>query len=261
MKKHYGQITKTYMRVTFIAALLLIIGGISVYITNSASVTMAEIAASVEIAAGIILFILIIILKNRRKDSISNYLNIIAKNSNSISANLMGSFPIPVVVAHIDGSIFWYNEKFSELFFNQDLFDTKIGAVISDIKWGEILKSASQYEKRIRLGDMKYLFIANTIKNRHITSSEDEDKVSVYIYLIDKTAETELKKMYDNDKTDIAIINIDNYEDVLQRVNDNEQQYILSRIRQFVNEWAMEGNALLKNTDRDRYYEIGRAHV
>lgn len=254
MKKHYGQITKTYMRVTFIAALLLIIGGISVYITNSASVTMAEIAASVEIAAGIILFILIIILKNRRKDSISNYLNIIAKNSNSISANLMGSFPIPVVVAHIDGSIFWYNEKFSELFFNQDLFDTKIGAVISDIKWGEILKSASQYEKRIRLGDMKYLFIANTIKNRHITSSEDEDKVSVYIYLIDKTAETELKKMYDNDKTDIAIINIDNYEDVLQRVNDNEQQYILSRIRQFVNEWAMEGNALLKNTDRDRYY-------
>ena len=60
--------------------------------------------------------------------------------------------------------------------------------------------------------------------------------------------------MYNNEKTDIAIINIDNYDDVLQRVNDNEQQQILSQIRQCVNEWAAEGNALVKNTDRDRYY-------
>lgn len=84
--------------------------------------------------------------------------------------------------------------------FNKDLFDTKLENSISDIKWGEILKSASHYEKRIRIDDKRYLLIANTIRNRNISISEDEDKVSVYIYLIDRTVEYELKRKYVNEK-------------------------------------------------------------
>lgn len=248
MKKRYSQIIKTYSKTALISALLLIIGGIFFCIAQSKIVGLAE------IAAGIAVLITVTVIQNSRRDSVNKFLNILAKSSNSVSANLMGSFPIPVVVTHIDGSIQWYNERFSEMFSNKDLFDTKIETIISDIKWGEILKTASDYEKRIQLGEKKYLFVANTIKNKHTASADSEDKVSVYIYLIDKTAEVELKKMYNNDKTDIAIINIDNYDDVLQRVNDNEQQQILSQIRQCVNEWAAEGNALMKNTDRDRYY-------
>jgi c-di-AMP phosphodiesterase-like protein len=87
-----------------------------------------------------------------------------------------------------------------------------------------------------------------------VLNSDDENKVSVYVYLIDRTAEVELKKKYNNEKTDIAIINIDNYDDIIQRVNDNEQQQIITQIRQCVNEWAFEGDALVKATDRDRYY-------
>ncbi|MDY3972385.1 MAG: DHH family phosphoesterase [Clostridia bacterium] len=248
MKKHYGQITKTYTKAALISALLLIIGGIIFCITRSSFAGIAE------IAAGAMIFIAVSVIQSRRKDSVNQFLNTLGKNSNSISANIMGSFPIPVVVTHIDGAIHWYNEKFSEMFSNKDLFDIKIEAVISDIKWGEILKTVSDYKKHIQLGEKNYLLIANTIKNKYAYSIDKEDKVSVYIYLIDKTAEFKLNKMYNNEKTDIAIINIDNYDDVLQRVNDNEQQQILSQIRQCVNEWAAEGNALVKNTDRDRYY-------
>ena len=40
----------------------------------------------------------------------------------------------------------------------------------------------------------------------------------------------------------------------MQRVNDNEQQQILAQIRKCINEWVDESNALLKVTDRDRFY-------
>ncbi len=248
MKKYYGQITKTYLKITFFSALILICSGIIVYLTD------IPIFGLIEIIIGAVILITVAVLANKRKEYTNNYLNILAKSSNSISANLMGSFPIPVIVAHIDGSIYWYNEKFSELFFNKDLFGAKTDSVIPDIKWGEVLKSASYYEKNIKIGDNRYCLIANTIRNRNVSSAEDEDKVTVYIYLIDKTAETNLRKMYNNDKTDIAIINIDNYDDVLQRVNDSEQQHILIQIRRCVNEWAAESNSLVKSTDRDRYY-------
>ncbi|MCH5210951.1 MAG: DHH family phosphoesterase [Oscillospiraceae bacterium] len=245
MKKNYGQITKTYTRAAFISALLLIAGGVFALFDYN------RIAGFAEISAGIVIFILLVVIGQRRKDSISKYLDIIAKNTNVISSNLMGSFPIPVVVTHIDGSIHWYNEMFSEMFSNKDLFDMKIETVITGIKWGEVLKTPSNYEKHIRIGEKKYSLIANTIQNNE---ADTDDRLSVYIYLIDKTMEAELQQMYENEKTDVAIINIDNYEDVLQRVTDIEQQHILSQIRICVNEWAAQGRALLKNTDRDRYY-------
>lgn len=248
MRKHYGQVVKTCIKIVFASALLLIICGVLAYAKNGKAVAIFE------IIAGMMALCAVIFMRKKRNESVNNFLEIMAKSSNSISANIMDSFPIPIVVAHIDGSICWYNEKFSELFFNKDLFDTKLENSISDIKWGEILKSASYYEKRIRIDDKRYLLIANTIRNRNISISEDEDKVSVYIYLIDRTVEYELKRKYDNEKTDVAIINIDNYDDVLQRVNDNEQQQILSKIRKCVNEWVDESNALLKVTDRDRFY-------
>lgn len=249
MKKHYGQITKIYARAALICALLLITSGILLYLTDRTMIISAA-----ETAAGIVMLISVITLRAKRKEIINSFLGTVSRNSASLSANLMSSFPIPVAVSHIDGTISWCNGHFAELFDNRDLTEIKIETILPDIKWGDILKSPAQYEKRIQAGDKKFLLIANTIKSKFVNSSEEEDKLSVYIYLADKTGEEELRRMYNDDKTDIAVINVDNYEDVLQRVNDTEQQLILSRIRQCVNEWASEGNALVKNTDRDRYY-------
>lgn len=249
MKKYYGHIIKTYIILAFISAVLMVVGGITFCLTKN------TIAGVVQIILGAIILIFLEILKKKRKDNISNFLNIVAKNSGAITSNVVGSLPIPVAVVHIDGSVNWYNESFSGLFLNKDLFDSKIESIIPSIKWGEVLKSAAHYEKRIKIEDKKFLLIAKTLKERNTSiTNEDEDKVSVYIYLIDRTNEVELKKRYNNEKTDIAIINIDNYDDVLQRVNDNEQQHIISQIRRCVNEWAQVSNALVKNTDRDRYY-------
>lgn len=247
MRKYYGQITKSYTKAAVISALLLIIGAVLFFVTKN------EIVILLEAVSGAGIFGTVLLLNRRRRESVNKFLAMMAKNSNSVSSNVMGSVPIPVVVTHIDGSVFWYNEKFSELFSNKDLFGISVETIIYDLKWSDVLKSASFYEKQVKVGENKYSLLAHTIQNK-TSGISDEDKVSVYIYLIDMTAETELREMYENDKTDIAIINIDNYDDVLQRVNDNDQQHIISQIRRCVNEWGEEGSALVKSVDRDRYY-------
>lgn len=247
MRKYYGQITKSYTKAAVISALLLIIGAVLFFVTKN------EIVILLEAVSGAGIFGTVLLLNRRRRESVNNFLAMMAKTSNSVSSNVMGSVPIPVVVTHIDGSVFWYNEKFSELFSNKDLFGISVETIIYDLKWSDVLKSASFYEKQVKVGENKYSLIAHTIQNK-TSGISDEDKISVYIYLIDMTSETELREMYENDKTDIAIINIDNYDDVLQRVNDNDQQHIISQIRRCVNEWGEEGSALVKSVDRDRYY-------
>lgn len=247
MKRHYGQITKSYTKTAIISALLLVIGAVLFFVTES------KIVIASEAVLGAAIMLTVLILNRRRRESVNGFLSLMAKNSNAVSSNVMASVPMPVVVAHIDGSVFWYNERFSQLFSNKDLFGISIESIITDIKWGDVLKSTVSYKKRVRINERDYLLIANTIQNK-ASAVINEDKVSVYIYLIDMTAEIELRQMYDNDKTDIAIINIDNYDDVLQRVNDNEQQQVLTQIRHCINKWGEDGNALVKNVDRDRYY-------
>ena len=112
MRKHYGQVVKTCIKIAFASALLLIISGVLSYVIKG------KVIAILEIIAGIIAFSAVIFIRNKRNESVNNFLEIMAKSSNSISANIMDSFPIPIVVVHIDGSICWYNGKFSELFFN-----------------------------------------------------------------------------------------------------------------------------------------------
>ena len=250
MSNHYGKLTTAYASAAYISAALLIAGGISVVFIPNAYIGAAE------MAAGVVIFLLMLILRGYRRNIINSYLNHIEKSSGVMASNPMNALPVPAAACHIDGTVKWYNEMFADVFGNDDLYETKIEDVIPAVKWGTILKTPSIYQKQIKIDDKSFLFAASAVKSKQQSVSRDEDKVSVYIYLIDKTTENEIQAKYDNERTDVAIINIDNYDDVLQRVNDSERQQILSHIRQCVSEWAAESDAIVKSTDRDRYYVL-----
>lgn len=248
MKKHYGKMTISYARAAYISAVLLVLGGIWLTLNRSGYIGLLE------IAAGLAVFAAVFVLNRIKANAVKSYLSLLEANADSISSNLISALPVSAAVCHVDGTIRWYNDEFAAIFGNADLYETNIENTITEIKWNMLLKKPAAYEKQIKIDGNVYQFLARTIKNKNVSGMADEDKVSVYIYLINKTAETELREMYENEKTDVAIINIDNYDDVLQRVNDSEQQQVLSHIWQCVKEWADKSNGLVKSTDRDRYY-------
>lgn len=248
MKKSYGQIVRYYSVLSLVSAVLLVVIGILCFASEK------RVAGIAGIAVGLIVGVCVLLIRLRRKKQITEFLRIITDENDPVSVNIMASFPIPMVVAHIDGSINWYNERFSELFLNKNLFGIMIESIIPDLRWSTVLKEGNEINRKIKLYDKQYNIQGRVIKDRDVTSGESEEKFSVYLYFIDKTAENNIITMYENEKTDIAVINIDNYDEVLQRVNDNEQQMITSNIRALINSWAAESNAVVKKTDRDRYF-------
>lgn len=247
MKKRYGQIIGYYSALAYTAAGFLVAGGaLCLWLDNRT-------AAAVVAAAGIITGGCVAFMRLKRRKKIAEFLSMISEENDSVSVNAMSSLPIPMIVAHIDGSIRWYNECFSALIDNKDLFGKMIESIIPDIRWGSVLKDANNIDRNISLGGKQYRILGKTIKDR-IEISTEEDKYSVYMYFIDKTAENEITALYENEKTDIAVINIDNYDEVLQRVNDNEQQILNSKTRGLISAWANEANAVVKKIDRDRYF-------
>lgn len=248
MKKRYGHIVRYYGALASVSSILLVLIGAMCFAVEK------NIAGISGIAAGIILLICAIVLRVKRKKQITEFLHTVLEENDSVAVNVMASFPIPMVVAHIDGSVRWYNERFSELFANKNLFGTMLEGIVPELRWSTILKDGNNISREIKINKNEYNVKGYMIKDHDAGGSDPEDRYSVYLYFIDKTAEHDIKALYENERTDIAVINIDNYDEVLQRVNDNEQQMIASNIRNLINVWAGESNALVKKTDRDRYF-------
>ena len=248
MGKRYGQTMRLFSTMSIVLSVLLLFSGVVCVFIDRVYAGLAD------IVIGFVATVFFIILAYRRKAVISDYVRILGKENNPVSSNIMSSFPIPMVVAHIDGSIRWYNGKFSELMDNEDMFERMIEKIVPGIKWSNVLKNASNIDMELEIRSKKYRVIGNMLKDRSQSAVLEEDKSSIYLYFVDKTAEAELRDIYENEKTDVAVVNIDNYEEVFRRVNDSEEEQIGSQIRRYINEWSKTGNAIVKNTDRDRYF-------
>lgn len=248
MNKRYGQTMRFLTAVSLVLAVITIAGGVLCMFSDF---RYAGIVQTVIGAAAAVYFI---VRMRRRRAVMSDYARILGSENNPVSSNIMASFPIPMVVAYIDGSVRWYNGRFSELMDNEDMFERMLEKLVPGIKWSNILKNASNIDMELTIRGRQYRIIGNMLKDRSQTAVADEDKSSIYLYFLDETTEKELQTLYENEKTDVAVVNIDNYEEVFRRVDDSDEDQITSQIRRCLNEWAKTGNAILKNTDRDRYF-------
>ena len=124
MVKRYGQTMRSLINICLVFSILLLASGIYYIFKNEL------IVGAIEAAVGFFVAVYFIIFSRKRKTSVNNYVRLLGKDNNPVSSNILMSFPIPMVVAHIDGSIRWYNGEFSELMDNVDMFEQMVEKII-----------------------------------------------------------------------------------------------------------------------------------
>lgn len=189
----------------------------------------------------------------RRRKNVDKYIKQLYDDDRVSSGGVFSSFPIPICILHIDGNIIWANDDMTQIVGKEDLYNVSIENLIPAVKWGEILKSTKGIDKRVRIEDRIYNMRGQIIKN-----SDDTDKpdYAVYLFFIDKTVEERIVSLYNKERPDIAIINIDNYDYLTQKTTDSENQTIFYQLNRYVNEWVKESDGIVKKLDRDRYFVL-----
>src|SRR5699024_1063901 len=81
------------------------------------------------------------------------------------------------------------------------------------------------------------------------------------IYVFDRTSEIEIQTMYENDQTIIAIIYLDNYDEITQNMEDTLKSQLNSRVTAALNKWALQYGLYLKRTSQDRFLAVGTQEV
>ena len=194
---------------------------------------------------------------NKRRSEISEQLQDLTLTVDSAAKSSLINAPFPLLILETDGNVVWRSSKFITEFANIDI-NNYISDLIIDIK-SEIEKSKDTKRKSIiknvEIGKRQYKVQAEFAK----TKKSERKKVAEYmliLYFIDETEKYELKKENENKNTCVGIIMVDNYEEVMQRVDTEQKTQLMAKVESTIYDWVNETKGILVKEERDTYVYI-----
>ena len=249
MDKHYGHAPQAWCMMSCISSAVMI--AVGVILTYMYTLWLPVLL----VVVGAIILIISVFFLNKRRIMMNEFLRMVAEAEDGIASGILSAFPVPLMAANIDGSIRWHNEQFGELMGKNNLIGAQAGNVINGLKWGDVLKTKDFFSKDILINDKRYELTGRLVKES-VPDQDGKEIYSVYLYFYDESEYDRIKKLYEDEKTDIAVVCIDNYDEVMQRMDDDEEERVVSKIRKCLNAWAQQGGAVIKRQDNDRYCVI-----
>ncbi len=238
--------TKVYLAIIAIALILLCIN-VTTYIIPSIILYFA-----------IILYTVVVY--NKRKSEISSYINELTISMDSAAKNTLINSPFPLIILETDGNVIWRSSKFNREFANVGI-NNYIDEITKEIKMDIDNNNIPTVDKEVDIDEKTYHVIGDYVKIKQ----KDKRKTSKYmtiLYFIDITETKELLNKYNNSKTCVGIIMIDNYEEIIQRIAAEEKPQVMAEIEKTLYDWAIKSEGIMIKTERDTFvYVFEQKHL
>ncbi len=206
------------------------------------------------ILAYIAIFVYTIWSNNKRKTEISEHINELTVSVDKAAQSTIINSPFPLVVLETNGNIIWKSSNFIKEFANIDT-GTTLTDVIKELKL-KIENSQNtnniSISESMKIGEKNYKVIAEYTKLREKEHKNSSEYMAT-VYFLDETNYVKLLEEYTNSRTCIGIIVLDNYEELMQRVTEEEKLKITSNAEKNIYSWVNEYDGLLVKSERDTY--------
>ncbi|WP_227936913.1 DHH family phosphoesterase [Alkalihalobacillus deserti] len=146
--------------------------------------------------------------------------------------------PIGIILFNEEHVIQWGNPYISSFIAN-DVIGKNLEEVSKELD--ELIES-DETSKTIQIGRFTY----------HVTLELDER----LIYFQDITENEETKERYEEAQTVIALIYLDNYDEVTQGMEDQVRSRLMSQVTLALNNWANDNEIFLRRTASDRFMAV-----
>ncbi|MCY9377019.1 cyclic-di-AMP phosphodiesterase GdpP [Bacillus sp. T17B1] len=108
--------------------------------------------------------------------------------------------------------------------------------------------------------------IKQEVESETVTLNDRKFKVVIkrderLLYFFDVTEQVQIEKQYENERTVLAYIFLDNYDDVTQGLDDQTRSTMNSQVTSLLNAWAQEYGIFLKRTSSERFIAVLNEHI
>lgn len=181
--------------------------------------------------------------KNTFVKELEEYISTLSYRVNKAGEEAVTKMPIGMLLYNEEKIIQWVNPMVTT-FIEQEC----IGEPLSKID-EELVQAIETEQKELSIQIGENVFRAVIRREERL------------IYFFDITEETHVKKLYEKEQTVIAIIYLDNYDEVTQGLEDQIRSKLLSQVTSVLNHWSKQNGIFLRRTSSDRFLAIFRQEV
>lgn len=204
----------------------------------------------------VIIFLIIVYsgwVSSKKKTEIQNHIEDLTSDVSTASRENLVNTPIPLVLMETNGSIIWRSKKFTEEFQSTDIA-TYLNPIVKEIKV-DIEKNENaniEIVKQFNINNRVYKVYGSVVKTKKKDKKKSKEYV-VSLYFIDTTNYNELFDEYNNSKTCIGTVMIDNYDEIVQRILPEQKTELLAKVEKEIIEWITKTGGLIIKTERDYF--------
>lgn len=200
---------------------------------------------------------------NKRKAEISEHIQELTINVDSAAKNTLINSPFPLIITETDGNIIWKSSKFVSEFENVEIENT-LNQLMQEIKIEIEEKIANQDSNRTKdrtiqkeqvIDNKHYKIVGEYVKSKQ-NERKKQTEYMVLLYFIDNTEYVKAIKKYNDAQTCIGIIMIDNYEEMIQRIQTEDRPEVIAKIEKSIYDWAIESKGIVIKSDRDTFVYV-----
>ncbi|MBR3024318.1 MAG: hypothetical protein IKH71_07700, partial [Oscillospiraceae bacterium] len=190
----------------------------------------------------LLLIFLVISQVIRMKQNIYKYFSRIERRLDQVKCYCLYNSPEPIAITDRTGKILWYNNTFYENI--SDRTDA----------YGMNICESLLIDQNC-LADQKEFTIEYAEKQYRVKCVESRDyRIDFEIlFFRDDTDYLNLCREYNDKKPTVALIVIDNYEEVFQNTKESERSKVLSNLEQALENFTSGQNSLIQRCSKDRF--------
>lgn len=220
---------------------------IAVSVISALVVLFIDITAfAVTSVAAVVCAVIAIIESIRVKKKLSRYIEFISKELTGTSSKALRDTTIPIIVATASDEIIWYNPAFSATF---EGASTIVSKSLAD------LAGHDAYEQLVMTKHGEITFGSKIYKIHRIAVTDDQSAAHVYM-LFNITKYRKLKQQYQQSRPVVAIVDIDNFEEITRGIKDADAAAAKSIVHNRIEKWAETTSGIVRRVYNDRYMMV-----
>lgn len=183
-----------------------------------------------------------------------------------VQRQMLHELEVPYGLLESDGKVLWTNTQMDLLFTGKNVRYKQITSLFQDFK-PEYLEfdEKGRNEFKIKIDAGVYSVVLKNFKMREEEGIDSFDTMAadsgnlISMYMFDETKIQQLEKENREEKLVTGHIYIDNYDEVLQSVEDTRRTVLVALIDRKINKYFAQYDGIVRKLENDKYFVIFKA--
>lgn len=212
------------------------------------------------------------ILDNKNRKSVSSLVERVVGGMADITSSVVVTSPYPMCLINEEGHILWRNERFKELFpedengSQEDIYD--LTGVRFNKLTNEELKDRNiqiaalnrtfrvQFSESVIPRNENFDVLESVCNNENECDEPHDGKRVRMLHWMENTASENLKKSYRDERLCVAHIIVDNLDDILAQAPDDRKSTLAGDIEKEIRQWTVRAQGALIRSSKTRFCMI-----